>query len=258
MTITVELTEDQARAFLRASQYLDTTGRGKGRNVTLTCFDDLMLDAVSIPIGEREWRVECVRDQGRVLAYAESHAQAPYGLLLWESAVALARSLHRRPTLVANKQVLELGAGVGLPGLVARSLGAEVWQTDHLTAALEIARLNARANDVGGIRQFTADWARWTDDRLYDVILGADILYERAMQGSVVSIFDRNLAPDGFVLLADPGRQQSIDLLARLEHEGARFDLEIAHVEPTCGLESGPLVEVVLLKGEFSAFRMVA
>jgi methyltransferase-like protein 23 len=226
--------------------------------VTLTCFDDLMVDAVSIPIGEREWRVECVRDQGRILAYAESHAQAPYGLLLWESAVALARSLHRRPTLVANKQVLELGAGVGLPGLVARSLGAEVWQTDHLTAALEIARLNARANDVGGIRQFTADWTRWTDDRLYDVILGADILYDRAMQGSVVSIFGRNLAPDGFVLLADPGRQQSIDLLARLEHEGVRFDLEIAHVEPTCGLGSGALVEVVLLKGEFSAFRMVA
>jgi hypothetical protein len=54
------------------------------------------------------------------------------------------------------------------------------------------------------------------------------------------------------------GGQQSIDLLARLEHEGARFDLEIAHVEPTCGLGSGALVEVVLLKGEFSAFRMVA
>ena len=90
------------------SQYLETTGRGRGGNVTLTCFDDLMLDSVSIPIGEREWRVECVRDQGRVLAYAESHAQAPYGLLLWESAVALARSLHRRPKLVANKKVLEM------------------------------------------------------------------------------------------------------------------------------------------------------
>ena len=61
------------------------------------------------------------------------------------------------------------GAGVGLPGLVARSLGAEVWQTDNLTAALEIARLNARANEVGGITRFTADWMRWTDDRLYDV-----------------------------------------------------------------------------------------
>lgn len=226
--------------------------------MTLTCFDDLMLDVVSIPIGEREWRVECVQDRGHVLAYAESHAQAPYGLLLWESAVALARSLHRQPTLVANKQVLELGAGVGLPGLVARSLGAEVWQTDHLTAALEVAWLNARANDVSGIRQFTADWTRWTDDRLYDVILGADILYERTMQASVVSIFSRNLAPNGLVLLADPGRQQSIDLLARLEHEGARFDLEVDHVEPTCGLGSEALVEVALLKGEFSGFRMIA
>ena len=133
--------------------------------MTLSCFDDLALETVSIPIGGREWHLECVRDQGRVLAYAESHAQAPYGLLLWESAVALARSLHTRSTLVENKQVLELGAGVGLPGLVARSLGAEVWQTDNLTAALEIARLNARANEVGGITQFTADWTRWTDDR---------------------------------------------------------------------------------------------
>ena len=59
------------------------------------------------------------------------------------------------------------------------------------------------------------------------------------MQGSVVSIFRRNLAPDGFVLLADPVRQQSIDLLARLEDEGARFDLEMAYVEPICGLRSG-------------------
>ena len=52
--------------------------------MTLSCFDDLALEAVSIPIGGREWHLECVRDQGRVLAYAESHAQAPYGLLLWE------------------------------------------------------------------------------------------------------------------------------------------------------------------------------
>jgi hypothetical protein len=81
-------------------------------------------------------------------------------------------------------------------------------------------------------------------------------VYEKAMQGSVVSIFGRNLAPNGFVLLADPGRQQSIDLLAGLEHEGACFDLEIAHVEPTCGLGSGALVEVVLLKGEFKNGRL--
>jgi predicted nicotinamide N-methyase len=161
--------------------------------------------------------------------------------------------LHTHSTLVENKQVLELGAGVGLPGLVARSLGAEVWQTDNLTAALEIARLNARANEVSGITRFTADWTRWTDNRVYDVILGSDILYERAMQGSVVSIFRRNLAPDGFVLLADPARQQSIDLLARLEDEGTRFDLEIAYVEPTCELGSGAPVEIVLLKGAFSA-----
>src|SRR5262249_52762918 len=136
--------------------------------VTLTGFDDLTLEAVTVPVGRREWRLECVKDEGHVLAYAESDdVQAPYGVMLWESAVALARLLDRRPALVANKRVLELGAGIGLPGLVARSWGAEVWQTDHLAAALEIAQLNARTNDIGGIRRFNADWTRWTDDRLY-------------------------------------------------------------------------------------------
>src|SRR5499426_1432972 len=78
----------QVRPKARAHRGIWIRGE-KIENVTLTCFDDLMLDAVTIPIGERDWRVECVRDQGRVLAYAESHDQAPYGLLLWESAVAL-------------------------------------------------------------------------------------------------------------------------------------------------------------------------
>src|SRR5262245_58043795 len=97
---------------------------GKAGNVTLSCCDDLPLEAVCSPIGGQEWHLECVSDQGSGLAYAESQALAPYGLLLWQSAVALARLVQTRSTLVESKQVLDLGAGVGLPGLVARSLGA--------------------------------------------------------------------------------------------------------------------------------------
>src|SRR5262249_38225207 len=53
-------------------------------------------------------------------------------------------------------------------------------------ATLTTIRLNARANDVarsyrmsapritGGIRQFTADWTRWTDDQLYDARAASD------------------------------------------------------------------------------------
>ena len=73
-----------------------------------------------------------MQDQDALLDFAEELEHFPYGFLLWEASVALARKLAANPSLVAGKRVLELGAGVGLaPGIVARSLGAEVWQTDH-------------------------------------------------------------------------------------------------------------------------------
>jgi len=42
----------------------------------------------------------------------------------WNAARALARFLQRNPELYAGRTVLELGAGGGLPGLVAAKCGA--------------------------------------------------------------------------------------------------------------------------------------
>ena len=84
---------------------------------------------------------------------------APYGFLLWESSVALARWIAAKPELLRGKGVLELGAGVGLPGLVARSLGASVTQTDHLPQTLALSSLNGMHNGVDRVHRFAADWA---------------------------------------------------------------------------------------------------
>ena len=43
----------------------------------------------------------------------------------WNAARALARFLQRNPELYAGKNVLELGAGGGLPGLIAAKCGAQ-------------------------------------------------------------------------------------------------------------------------------------
>ena len=49
-----------------------------------------------------------------------------FGLFLWPSARVLARYLwSRRSELLAGKTVLELGAGTGLPGLVAALPGSQ-------------------------------------------------------------------------------------------------------------------------------------
>ena len=73
-----------------------------------------------IEIGAQIWKVTAVQNQDALLDGADELEHFPYGFLLWESAVGLARHLAAHPELVAGKTVLELGAGVGLPGTVSR------------------------------------------------------------------------------------------------------------------------------------------
>jgi methyltransferase-like protein 23 len=207
---------------------------------------DHLLTRVGVKIGEREWAIWCVEDQDVLLSLVSGEGDAPYGLLLWESAVALAHELEQRPQLVAGRRVLELGAGVGLPGLVARRLGAHVYQTDKAEEALRVAARNERENGLSGIERFLADWTKWTHSDHYDVIIGADILYETKMQSALASIVRRSIAPHGTVLVADPGRPQAIAFLSKLEDKGARFGVTVRCVPPTSPLGSGEETQVLL------------
>lgn len=205
------------------------------------------LETVTIPIGEQVWQITCVVDQDALLDNVSEVEHVPYGFLLWESAVALAHLLVARRTAVQGKRVLELGAGVGLAGLVARSAGATVWQTDHRADLLMLADVNARQNQVAVPHQFLADWRTWNDTRHYDFILGADILYERAMHRSLLPIFRQNLAPGGQLLLADPSRPQALELLAQLETEGWQVEITMRTITLPLPQRSNKPANVALL-----------
>jgi predicted nicotinamide N-methyase len=218
----------------------DTLQQSVSRNL------DHLLTRVGVTVGEREWAIWCVENQDVLLSFMSADGDAPYGLLLWESAVALAHELEQHPELVAGRRVLELGAGVGLPGLVARRLGARVSQTDKAEEALRVAARNERENGLLGVERFLADWTHWTRADHYDVIIGADILYETEMHNALASIVQRSIAPRGTVLLADPGRPQAIAFLSKLEDNGARFGVTVRCVPPTCPLGSGEETQVLL------------
>lgn len=196
---------------------------------TSPAFDALVdrfpLETIDLTIGERLWHITCVTDQDALLDGIVEVEHVPYGFLLWESAVALAQLLTQWGDELPGKRVLELGAGVGLAGVVAQSVGAEVWQTDHRADLLVLAEQNARQNGVVVPHQFLADWRTWNHSPQYDFILGADILYERAMHRYLSPIFQQNLAPGGQLLLADPSRPQALELIAQLETAGWRIDI---------------------------------
>jgi predicted nicotinamide N-methyase len=134
-----------------------------------------------------------------------------------------------------------------LPGLVAQSLGGTVWQTDHQAAALLLARRNAAANDVCGVTRFIADWRNWAATDRYDIVLGADIMYERAMHFYLRDVFSRCVAPSGTLVLSDPGRPQSLEFAAQLESAAWRIGIETLPVSlPSAEADYRPVDVAVL------------
>lgn len=148
--------------------------------------------------------------------------KVPYGAVLWPGALALAYEIVTRAAEFRGKTVLELGAGTGLPGIVAAALGAAVVQTDRSELIAHVCRLNGERNRMTGIEYRIADWGEWSDPTRYDWVIGSDILYADTHHENLRRIFGGNVAPGGRVLLSDPFRPPSVSLLEGLEASGWR------------------------------------
>ena len=126
------------------------------------------------------------------------------GDVVWPASIALARMLAHVPTLTAGKRVLELGCGLGAAGLAAASAGAaSVVLSDRDASVLAMASEAAEANGVSAsVTTASLDFGddeagirKAVGEEPYDVIIGADILYDAGAAARVAALLDKLLPP---------------------------------------------------------------
>jgi predicted nicotinamide N-methyase len=133
----------------------------------------------------------------------------------------------RRQKWVPGTEVLEIGCGLGLPGIVAMSMGLRVIFSDYDECALRMAAQNAQLNGFTNFRCMRIDWRYPPDDLKVPVVLAADLVYEQRHLAPIAALIKKVLCPDGFCLLTDQDRIAPELIQQALRAEGLQFTTEL-------------------------------
>ncbi len=172
---------------------------------------------------------EAMTDEERKDPFAED--LCPYFGILWPAAEALGEFISKNPIYVDQKQVLEIGCGLGLPSLVASQFANRVLATDFHPDVEEYFLRNSRHSNV------QCEYARlnWRDEDLiherFDVVMGSDILYEGKHPREVAQGLIRFIKPSGKIILSDPGRNYLQTFLKAMQEEGFSEEMHLVPVK---------------------------
>lgn len=159
--------------------------------------------------------LEIVANVEELVTDPEDDDQIPYWAELWPAARGLARYIWERVDFQGGA-VLELGAGLGLPGLVAASKGGMVTFTDFKPESLEIIARNAARNGIENFSCLLADWRDFRAEQRFDWIIGSDVLYNPALNPYVTGVLEGSLKPGGQLIFAHPSRPVTLEYIKNL------------------------------------------
>lgn len=150
-------------------------------------------------------------------------SEFPFWIRLWDAAIILSYLLTSLPDS-KGKTVLELGAGLGAPGLAAASVGMDVTISDYEEMIVDFQRVSAAASGLDGVKFCLLDWLNPPEMQKFDILTAAEVLFREEFFQPLLDVFKKYLKPDGVVWLAHDARRKSLPKFLEL----AKKDFDIA------------------------------
>lgn len=156
-----------------------------------------------------------------LIVKGEKHAdyqdeRIPYWADLWHSAIAMSHFLVKSDLIKPGLAVTEIGCGLGLPGIVAGKLGADVLMTDYVPEPLAFLHKNWESNCQQALKTAILDWRQPEVQFSAPLILASDVAYEVRSFKALLHTIDIMLPSDGHFILAEPGRAMAQPFLQQL------------------------------------------
>ena len=164
-----------------------------------------------IGIAGKSFSLKRVRDPDIILnaiteeRFAEDE-RLPYWADLWPSAFALATYIIENQHEFRLKTALEIGCGLGLCGIAASSVGMSVTFSDYDPWALKFTSDSFKRNFNRKASVQLLDWRYPESGQRFDMILAADVLYEKRWLRPVIGLIEANIEQKGMALIAEPNR----------------------------------------------------
>ena len=201
---------ERARLLARISQRFDIVTEshdigGRRFEFTRVRDPDVVLDQIVAAEDEREQRTG--------VRHSNDELHLPYWAELWDSAIGIGYFLAGTEP-VLGRSALDLGCGMGFAGMIARAMGYDVLAADLEADALLFARLNI------GCEARRMNWQTDTLGRRFELIIGADVLYDKTQWVFLEPFWRGHLSEGGSVLLGEPGRQTGEMFLKWIEGKG--------------------------------------
>lgn len=137
---------------------------------------------------------------------ADPNTPFPFWARVWTSSVVMTRYLQAHPELTTGKNVVEIGAGTGLPSFSIARMAATVVISDHASDAVELMKKNIAHLELDNTKAICLDWNDFPETVKADTLLLSDINYAPDQFAPLLALIHRFLREGTIVVIATPQR----------------------------------------------------